>query len=235
MKKTVVLFTLALMLPMVAPAAPLNIVNVAFPDVNCKFDTDCTIYVNDLAAHFSIGPTTGDAFLQSRSWPAGESGTSGAGLHPYLYRIDLRELVGLTAIPCAYQMQIDFGPVSQLDYDGDSTPDDVFVGTAGGLGTVAPSSADLTAGLLTFQFSPPICAGSSPGAGDSSFFFGRASAKAPVATSATLSETLGSSVTLEARAPAMGGTFAWRPDFVVYAVILIALVAGYLLGRRRKS
>ena len=42
-------------------------------------------------------------------------------------------------------MRISFGSVAQLDYDGDSTLDDVFVGTVGGLGTVAPASADKVA------------------------------------------------------------------------------------------
>lgn len=220
-------------------AAPLEIVNVSFPAVNCKFDTDCTIYVSDLAAHFVIGPTSGDAFLQSRTWPVGQAGTAGAGHYAYLYRIDLRQLAGLTALPCVSRMRIGFGPVVQLDYDGDGTPDDVFVGTGGGLGSVAPASADKVGNTITFNFSPGVCAGSSPGNGESSFFVGLASSNAPAMTTATLEDNLGGSVTLEARAPQLAATATILPRslwYAIYGLITLALLAlGYLLGKRQRK
>ncbi len=237
--KRILPLCLALVTTAAAHAAPLKLVNVSFPDVNCKFDTDCTIYVNDLADHFMVGPTAGDAFLQSRSWPPGQPGTAGAGLHAYLYRIDLRNLAGLTALPCIHQMQIDFGAISQLDYDGDATLDDVFVGTGGGTGSVAPSSADKTGSTLTFNFSPGVCAGSSPGNGESSFFFGLASTAPPALTTATLSDTLGGSVTLQARAPQLLVATQIGPEILEYLIYLllalVLLVGGYLVGRRRRT
>jgi hypothetical protein len=220
-------------------AAPLKLVNVSFPAVNCKFDTDCTIYVSDLAAHFVVGPSSGDAFLQSRTWPVGQAGTAGAGRYAYLYRIDLRQLAGLTALPCVNQMRVGFGPVVPLDYDGDGTPDDVFVGTGGGLGTVAPTSADKVGDTITFHFSPGVCAGSSPGNGQSSFFFGLASSNAPAVTTATLADTLGDSVTLEARAPQLAATATLLPGsvwYMIYGLIGLALLAlGYFFGRRQRT
>ena len=79
---------------------PLDLATVSAPGINCKFDNDCTITVTDTTDHFTVGPTSGDAFLQSRTFPPGEAGTAAAGLHAYLYRIDLRQLAGLTARPC---------------------------------------------------------------------------------------------------------------------------------------
>ena len=116
------------------------------------FDADCTITVSDFVGTFPAPAATGDGRLQSRSFPAGESGTVGEDLHPYLYRIDMTQVGALTAQICVRTMTIDFGPVEPLDYDGDGDPDHVWVVTGGGLGSLAPSTAVQTA-------SPEICAG----------------------------------------------------------------------------
>lgn len=192
--------------PVARPAAEvtataLTLVEVAAPDINCLFDADCTITVDDLASHFLPPAATGDAFLQSRLWPAGEAGATGAGLYPYLYRIDLRNAVGLTAAACVTEMSIDFGPVVSMDYDGDAKPEQVFVVTKGGLGNVKPVKAVQDGGKITFGFDPAICVGASRGKGDSSFFFGLASKLPPQTVPAHLVGTLGLDTTLRARAP----------------------------------
>ncbi|MGD2115954.1 MAG: hypothetical protein PVG07_12920, partial [Acidobacteriota bacterium] len=114
------LLTLSIWLlhPAPVPAAPLDVVQVGAPAVNCVFDADCTIFVTDTTDHFTIGPTSGDAFLQSRTFPPGEPGTPAEGLYAYVYRLDLRQLAGITALPCIFELSLDFGPVTALDYDG---------------------------------------------------------------------------------------------------------------------
>ncbi|MGA8259555.1 MAG: hypothetical protein WB783_05005 [Arenicellales bacterium] len=192
----------------VAHAAPLTIVNVSAPAVNCKFDASCKIVVTDTVAHFTLPATTGDAFLQSRTWPAGKPGTPGAGLVAYLYRIDMTRLAGLTALPCVNRLTLDFGPVSALDYNGDGGADRVFVITKGGIGTVKPSSASESGSIITFNFVSPVCAGASVGGGHSSYFFGLASSHPPHAVTAQIRDTLGGTHSLAARAPANAGTRA---------------------------
>ena len=184
-----------------APAAALSIVDVSAPDINCLFDTDCTITVSDLADYFTPPGASGSAFLQSRTWPVGEAGTPGAGLYAYLYRVDLRQAVGVTAASCVTNLRIDFGPITPLDYNGDQTPDDVFVIVKGGLGNVRPAAADLAGDTLTLMFDPPVCVGSRAEDGDSSFFFGLASTEPPHDVTAYLAGTLGLDETLDARAP----------------------------------
>lgn len=184
----------------IAEAAPLTVVNVSFPAINCKFDTDCKITVNDTTANFTLPGTTGNAFLQSRTWPVGQAGTVGAGKHAYLYRLDLTQLVGITAAPCVTQLKLSFGPVASLDYDGNGSADQVFVGTGGGLGSVAPSSVDKTGNTLTFNFKTPVCSGSAPGKGQTSYFFGLASTQPPKAVTATVTATAGGPLSLNARA-----------------------------------
>lgn len=216
-------------------AAPLTIVNVGAPAINCKFDSDCTITVNDSSDHFTLSATSGDAFLQTRTFPVGQAGTAGAGTYAYLYRLDLRQLAGLTALPCVNSLKITFGPVKSLDYNSDGTVDQVFVITAGGLGSVAPSAADKVGNDITFNFSPPVCAGNSPGSGQSSYFFGLASARTDRNITATLHDTLGGSTALNARAPKLLTiVWPWPPWlFFVAAIVVMAGIGAYLLKRRR--
>jgi len=194
-------FLFVFLVAAVAAAAPLTVVNVGAPAINCKFDPSCKVVVNDTTANFTLPGTTGNAFLQSRTWPKGKPGTVGAGKYAYLYRLDLTQLTGLTAQGCVTQLKITFGPVVSLNYNGVGGTEQVFVTTAGGLGSVAPSSVDKTGNVVTFNFNTPVCSGSSPGHGQTSYFFGLSSTKPAHAVTATVSATAGGPLSLNARAP----------------------------------
>src|SRR5450759_3119994 len=68
-------------------SAPLNVVTVGAPAVNCVIDPTCRITVSD-----SIAPVptaiSGTSFLQSRTF-TGNSGAPANGFYGYEYRIDL--------------------------------------------------------------------------------------------------------------------------------------------------
>jgi hypothetical protein len=186
--------------PFVVEAAPLKVVNVSAPAINCVFDSSCTVTVNDTTDNITMS-TGGTGFLQSRSYK-GSAGSPAAGLFAYQYRIDLRNAVGLTAISCIDSMTISFGPVvSTLNYGGDAKPDQVFVVTGGGIGSIGIASAAQTGKNIKFNFTSPICEGSSPGKGDSSFFWALVSKTPPQFVTATLHETGGATHNVKARAP----------------------------------
>jgi hypothetical protein len=200
--------------PAAAMDAALTIVEVSAPDINCIFDADCTITVDDMASHFVPPAASGNAFLQSRLWPVGEKGTAGAGLYAYLYRIDLRNTRGITAAACVTTMEIDFGPVASLDYNGDGKPDHVFVVTKGGLGNIKPVAATQSGGAITFRFDPAVCVGGRTG--DSSFFFGLASSSPADLTQAHLTGTAGLDHNLQAKAPRRpGADIKEQPQFQI--------------------
>jgi hypothetical protein len=199
--RRITFFLFVFLVAAMAAAAPLTVVNVSAPAINCKFDPSCKIVVNDSTANFTLPGTTGNAFLQSRTWPAGKPGTVGAGKYVYEYRLDLTQLTGLTAQGCVTQLKITFGPVVSLNYDGVGGTEQVFVTTGGGLGTVAPSSVDKTGNVVTFNFATPVCSGSSPGHGQTSYFFGLSSNQTAKAVTATVAATAGGPLSLSARAP----------------------------------
>ncbi len=186
--------------PKAAPGVALNIVAVAAPAINCLFDNDCTITVSDSTDVFNLPGATGNGFLQSRLWPVGEAGTTGAGLYPYVYRISATEMQAVTAEACVTSMGIDFGDVVPMDYNGDSKTEDVWVTTQGGLGDVAPTAANKVGDTITFLFRKPVCPA------QTSFFFGLASKNPPRDVTATLAGTLGFTATLDAKAPTLPTT-----------------------------
>src|SRR5258707_9248088 len=107
--------------PVVVTAAPLKVVNVNAPAINCVFNPTCTVTVNDTSDNIAMS-TGGTGFLQSRTYK-GAAGSPAAGLFSYEYRIDLRNAVGAVAISCIHLMTICFGPVVRsVDFCGSAPP-----------------------------------------------------------------------------------------------------------------
>jgi hypothetical protein len=186
--------------PFAVQAIPLKVVNVSAPAINCVFNPSCTVTVNDTSDNIVMS-TGGTGFLQSRTY-LGVPGAPANGLYAYEYRIDLRNAVGTVAISCIDSMTLTFGPVvSSLNYGGTAAPDQVFVVTGGGIGTIGLASAIQSGSNIKFNFAKPICEGGAPGKGDSSFFWGLVSKTPAKFVNATLHETGGATHVVKARAP----------------------------------
>jgi hypothetical protein len=186
-----------------AQAAPLSVVDVAAPAINCVFNATpipnvpppaCQAVVNDSIGVFTPPGDIGTARLQSRTYP-GTAPAPAAGDMAYVYRVDLTEVKGVTAANCVTKLALKFGPVVKLHY-GPNGNSDIFVVTAGGLGSVKIASADQVGGTITFTFASPVCPG------DTSYFFGLASKSVkPVAGKAIVSFSLGGSTKTGDRVP----------------------------------
>jgi hypothetical protein len=182
-----------------AAAAPLKIVEVAAPAINCVFDPSCTVTVTDASANIPLANAAGTAFLQSRTYQS-TAGSPAKGRNVYEYRLDLRQAYGITGIHCITSLAFGFVGASSLDYNANGVADEqVFVVTQGGLGNVKPTSADRSGNTITFHFATPVCAGGSPGKGDSSYFFGLTSWGGPKSVTASLGDTSGPPYSVAAR------------------------------------
>jgi hypothetical protein len=198
--KAVVLVSLFVLTPVWAGGAPLKIAEVAAPAINCVFNTACTVGVSDTKVNFPLN-AGGSGIFHSRTFK-GADGSPAAGLFAYEYRLDLSTAAGDTAPGCVDWISVRFGPVvSTLDFTADKRPDQVFVITSGGMGSIGLASAVQTGSTIKFKFKTPVCAGSSPGKGDSSFFWGLVSKKPANNVSATIHETTGITRWVKARAP----------------------------------
>jgi hypothetical protein len=195
-------FAFALLLclaPVVVAAAPLRVVNVSAPAINCVFNPPCTVSVNDTSENILMS-TGGTGILRSRTF-SGHPGAPADGLFAYEYRLDLSNAVGATAITCIDSMTINFGPVvSSLDFNRDRKSDQVFVVTNGGIGTIGLAAAIQTSNIK-FIFASPICEGGAPGKGDSSFFWGLVSKNPPKFADAALHEPGGAIHHVKVRVP----------------------------------
>jgi hypothetical protein len=198
--KNLIFALLLCLTPFVVTAVPLKVVNVGAPAINCVFNPPCTVTVSDMVSDIPMS-AGGTGRLQSRTYK-GYPGAPADGLFAYEYRLDLTNAVGLTNIACIDWMTITFGPVvNTLDYNGDKKPDQVFVVTSGGLGTIGLASAVETGSIIKFKFSSPVCEGGAPGKGDTSFFWGLVSKKPQTNVTATLHETGGATHVVKARSP----------------------------------
>lgn len=211
--------------PAVAAAQPLSVVNVGAPAINCVFSTSCTLPVTDSSASIPLPGIAGTALLQSRTFTA-TAGAPAAGLRGYEYRVDLTSAVGILNIPCVTGLRVTFGPAASLQYNGVGATEQVYVVTAGGLGSIGLASANRAGDDITFTFSSPVCAGGSPGSGDTSFFFGLASSRAPAAITAVAFPLGGGSLSVGARAPSLdkcttGGSLAGVSDACVASVCAV--------------
>jgi hypothetical protein len=182
-------------------AGNFSMVHVNAPSINCKFDPSCKVVVSDFVTHFAWSGSASDAFLQSRLFPRGKSGTAAAGLYAYLYRIDLSKAMATVGYRCVSSFSIPFGPVKSVDYNGDGTSEQVFVITSGGLGSISPVTAVESGNNVTFTFQSPFCDGGQPGKGGMSFFFGMTSKNSSRTVTSTLSASYGTALSLQAKAP----------------------------------
>ena len=167
------LFTLA----MAAPAfAAYNVVNTSWT-VQCIFSPSCTVYVTDNVAEFAVSGGSGNGRLQSRIYQSQD------GRWVYEYRINMSQVAGIGYPPSAdYLAVYHAGILQQYDFNSDGiATDQVFNITSGGVGTKPVNAAWPAAdGYSYFQLYSPVYAGSYPGNGDSSYFFGMVSTQAPV-------------------------------------------------------
>jgi len=189
-----ILFAAFGLLPLAAAAAPLTVVNVGAPAVNCVFNVTCTVVVNDSIGNFTPPGDSGVGRVQSRTYPGLAPAPLGGKLG-YVYRVDMTGVSGAT---CVNAIQFTFGPIVKAPYSPAGLAD-LFVVTSGGLGTVGVDTATKTgsAGTIVANFG-----GSGVCPGKTSYFFGLTSATTtPVPSTVTLFYTPAASATTAIRVP----------------------------------
>ncbi|HEY1962721.1 MAG TPA: hypothetical protein VGG69_09900 [Rhizomicrobium sp.] len=195
-------FTALLVASGAAAAGPLSVADVNAPDINCVFNTTCTVVVTDTSGHYPPSSGyTGKPRLITRTF-AGGPGAQGDGLTAYEYRVDFRNAQAATDINCAINLKVNTGRIQPLNYDGRG-PKDVYVITSGGIGSIALSSATKSGPVVTFTFTTPVCPENGVNApGQSSFWFGFAAKGVPLKRKAFSDLTYGGgTVNVAARAP----------------------------------
>jgi hypothetical protein len=183
-----------------AVAAPLTIVEVAAPAINCVYDKNCKITVTDSSSDIHVAGSAANGFLQSRTF-VGLSGAPAVGKYGFEYRVSLTP-AGAVAAQCVAAVTINFGTVLKMQYKTSTPPADVYVITSGGIGTIGVASADQVGDDITFVFARPVCASVAADANATSYFFGLTAAGAPKPITAQLQMTGGSFISIPARAPA---------------------------------
>ena len=199
MLKRILLTSIICLVPFAVKAAPLKIVNVAAPAINCVFSTSCSVRVKDTKEDVPLS-NGGKGVLRTRTFK-GADGSPAEGLYAYEYRLDLTDANG-TKPSCIDWISLSFGPVvNSLNFGGDARPDQVFVITTGGTGSIGLASALETRGAIRFRFRSPVCGGSSGAKGASSYFWGLVSTSHPESITALIHETGRATHVVKTRSP----------------------------------
>lgn len=199
MLKTILLTSIICLVPLAVKAAPLKIVNVAAPAINCVFSTSCSVRVKDTKEDVPLS-NGGKGVLRTRTFK-GADGSPADGLYAYEYRLDLTDAVG-TKPSCIDWISLSFGPVvNTLNFGGDARPDQVFVITTGGVGSIGLASAVQTRYTIRFRFRSPVCSGSSGAKGASTYFWGLVSTSDPESITALIHETGRATHVVKTRSP----------------------------------
>jgi hypothetical protein len=99
MKRELLTLTSVLFLAARTWSAPVDLVDVAAPEINCLFSPTCSLVVMDTLSPLVLPGTSGTGVLQSRVF-VGEPGSSGAGVYGYEYRVDLTGVTATNIPPC---------------------------------------------------------------------------------------------------------------------------------------
>lgn len=180
-------------------AEPLSVISVGAAAVNCVYDAACGFMVNDMVATIPIAGISGRTVLQTRSFTGG-AGSPAQGKTGYQYRVNLTGAVGGR---CVSTVKLLFGSIVKLPYIPDGPYVDIYVVASGDLGTIGLAAADKSGNIITLTFSKPVCAGGSPGKGESSLFFGLTSSEPPKPATAQVDITGETSASVPVRAPAV--------------------------------
>ena len=184
------------------PTPTLLFGNVSDSALNCVFAPDCNVAVTDSFALIPLpSGMAGTARLETRTF-LGVTGAPGAGKTAYAYRIDLTQAtVHQGEHACITELMLDAGPVSKLPYTGPGQIDTIFVVTQGGAGTIGLINVVQVGNQITMTFDQPVCAGRTPGSGQSSFFVGFAATGAPRNVSASVVLAGAEPIAVAARGP----------------------------------
>jgi hypothetical protein len=194
---------LAMTVPASAASTKLTVVTVDPGAVVCVFSPKCSVTPTDTMAMFPPGKAySGAERLQSRTY-AGQRGSKAAGSTAFIYRIDFTHAVrSVKDMYCASGIDIEFGPITRLPYGPKGAMGDVFVINSGGVRFVGVKNAEQKKNNVSIEFASPVCPASGAYQGQSTFFFGMASAKPPRLDHMTVSFKFGGGdVKVPARIP----------------------------------
>lgn len=176
-----------------AQSGPLSIVTVDAAALLCIYDKNCKAASTDNAIAFEMPDIIGHLpkpRLHVRTIQ-GAAGAPAAGKTGYLYRLDMTGVVGGSDVSCATTLKLDVGPTGKFEYFKNGPNADVFVVSSGAAGTIGLSKAERFGNGVNVTFRKPICVGTGPGGGESSFFFGLTSDHPPRDSSAQVLLTAG--------------------------------------------
>jgi hypothetical protein len=175
----------ALLLAVGVSAQSLQMVNVNYPGIYCRFDPNCTVSADEQSDSITTSNGTATCVLMSRSFPGTSLDTEGRYGYEYQVTINGNGQTTETNILAVDSLSLTFGKADYFSFSQRAS-NQVWVVTAGGPTGVAPGSANLDGKNVTISFDPPLTLNTLTDQSANTVVFGMMSDGAPKLTTATL-------------------------------------------------
>ena len=169
-----------------ASAQSLQLLNVNYPGIYCRFDPNCQVTPSEQSSSFT--PTNVDAtcVLESRSFLGTTPNTQGRYGYEYQLTITSDGLTTDTNVVTVKSLTLNFGGAPDNFAFGGHASNQVWVVTSGGPAGLAPGSADVEDTNVVIAFDPPLTLNTETDQTTNTLYFGMQSSGPAELTTAIL-------------------------------------------------
>lgn len=177
-------FTAAL--AVAASAQSLQMDNVNYPGIYCRFNPTCQVSATEQSSSFTPTNVAATCVLESRSFPGASIDTQGRYGYEYQLTINNNSMTMYSNVVTVKSLTLDFGGAPDTFAFGEHASNQVWVVTIGGPAGLAPASADLEDTNIVIAFDPPLMLNTDTDQTTNTLYFGMLSGGPPELTKATL-------------------------------------------------
>ena len=179
-------FFFAAILAVTASAQSLQMLNVNYPGIYCRFNPSCQVSATEQSSSFTPTNVAATCVLESRSFPGASLDTQGRYGYEYQLTINNNSMTMYSNVVTVKSLSLDFGGAPDTFAFGGHANNQVWVVTVGGPAGLAPASADLDETNVVVTFDPPLTLNTDTDQTTNTLFFGMLSSGPPEMTKAIL-------------------------------------------------
>ena len=179
-------FFFAAILAVTASAQSLQMLNVNYPGIYCRFDPTCQVSPTEQSDSFTPTNVAATCVLNSRSFPGASMDTRGRYGYEYQLTINNNGITMHSRIVTVESLTLNFGGAPDTFAFGGHASNQVWVVTAGGPQGLAPASADVDGTNIIVGFDPPLTLNTAVDQTTNTLIFGMLSGGPPEMTTAIL-------------------------------------------------
>lgn len=179
-------FFFAAILAVTASAQSLQMLNVNYPGIYCRFNPSCQVSPTEQSSTFIPTNVAATCMLESRTFPGASLDTQGRYGYEYQLTINNNSMTMYSNVVTVSSLTLDFGGAPDTFAFGEHASNQVWVVTVGGPTGLAPGSASVDETNVVVTFDPPLTLNTDTDQTTNTLYFGMLSSGPPEMTKAIL-------------------------------------------------